>query len=646
MALPTPYKHNDGRNLHLGKGPAKLDSRRFMLSSFLPMATPPVSVNWFGSVTEFGSMLNDSLEDCTCAAVGHAEQVASLNTPEGELTFPDNIILNLYEKSCGYVFNDPSTDNGGVITDVLDWVRKYGMGKKHETPDIHRKKILYAYADPNPDDIAHVKQAIAEFAVVDIGLQLPITAQSQVGKVWDVVGDPNSNNDSRPGSWGGHCLTGDTSISLLDGREISIVDALAEFGTGKFDVYSYDFAADKLRPGTAWNLRKTGVNREVVRVTLDNGESFKCTPDHRLMALDGSWIVPTVGASMIGLYRWVHNKYEMSRISRWTRPTPTHQCVAETIEKPDTLRYIGGEDNGGWVVHHAWNESMRAFNELDNRPSMLEWMRWKAHQLYHKRSPEQREISRKNMSKLWADLVWREAALLRLADNLRKARIRIEAEGIRTGFQTWSPDQRAAAALKTAAKLRGRKLSAERVANSVAGRLERHRTDPEFAARMAETSRMNLSKTWTMPVTEAQRQARSMNALRLCYRRFMTDKFTTFDAFLDHRQHLAAASPNHKIVAVESAGREDVYDLNVDTYHNFALSAGVFAHNSVIVSAYDANTVTCITWGQLQPMTWDFWNTYVDESHALLMHSWLDRQGATSAVNLAALEAALQALNN
>ena len=119
MALPTPYKHHDGRNLHLGKGPAKQDARRFMLSSFLPMATPPVSVNWFGSVTEYGEMLNNDLGDCTCAAVGHAEQVASLNTPEGELTFPDNIVLNLYEKSCGYVFNDPSTDNGGVITDVL-----------------------------------------------------------------------------------------------------------------------------------------------------------------------------------------------------------------------------------------------------------------------------------------------------------------------------------------------------------------------------------------------------------------------------------------------------------------------------------------------------------------------------------------------
>lgn len=37
---------------------------------------------------------------------------------------------------------------------------------------------------------------------------------------------------------------------------------------------------------------------------------------------------------------------------------------------------------------------------------------------------------------------------------------------------------------------------------------------------------------------------------------------------------------NHKVVCVEFAGYEDVYDLTVDKYHNFALSCGVFVHNT------------------------------------------------------------------
>ncbi len=37
---------------------------------------------------------------------------------------------------------------------------------------------------------------------------------------------------------------------------------------------------------------------------------------------------------------------------------------------------------------------------------------------------------------------------------------------------------------------------------------------------------------------------------------------------------------NHKVVSVEKHGTEDVYDITVDTYHNFALGCGVFVHNS------------------------------------------------------------------
>ncbi|MGC8645536.1 MAG: DNA gyrase subunit A [Thermoplasmata archaeon] len=39
---------------------------------------------------------------------------------------------------------------------------------------------------------------------------------------------------------------------------------------------------------------------------------------------------------------------------------------------------------------------------------------------------------------------------------------------------------------------------------------------------------------------------------------------------------------NHKVISVEALSeREDVYDITVDEYHNFLLSAGVFVHNSV-----------------------------------------------------------------
>ena len=39
------------------------------------------------------------------------------------------------------------------------------------------------------------------------------------------------------------------------------------------------------------------------------------------------------------------------------------------------------------------------------------------------------------------------------------------------------------------------------------------------------------------------------------------------------------ATINHKVASVEACGHEDVYDITVDRYHNFAINAGIFVHN-------------------------------------------------------------------
>ena len=43
---------------------------------------------------------------------------------------------------------------------------------------------------------------------------------------------------------------------------------------------------------------------------------------------------------------------------------------------------------------------------------------------------------------------------------------------------------------------------------------------------------------------------------------------------------------SHKVISIEEIGRKDVYDLEVDTYHNFLLEAGVFVHNSSVKHLY------------------------------------------------------------
>lgn len=220
----------DITKIKLGKKPPKIDPRTLKLSKYTTgLPTPPASMNWTQGLMEWGMMLNgpntygngvpaDGLGDCTSAAVAHGVQVATLNhTPIGIITPSDWMVLELYENSCGYILGNENTDQGGVIVDVLNYTRQ-------NRPWLHRKKYkrpfqLYAYADTNPGDIVHVKQAIQYFGTVNIGLQLPISAQSQVGGVWDVVGNPKIDPNSQPGSWGGHsvivCSYDETTLTCI-----------------------------------------------------------------------------------------------------------------------------------------------------------------------------------------------------------------------------------------------------------------------------------------------------------------------------------------------------------------------------------------------------------------------------------------------
>lgn len=54
---------------------------------------------------------------------------------------------------------------------------------------------------------------------------------------------------------------------------------------------------------------------------------------------------------------------------------------------------------------------------------------------------------------------------------------------------------------------------------------------------------------------------------------------------------------------------------------------GSWGGHAVPILAYDADTLTCITWGAKKRMTWEFFARYCDESYAPLSPDWLNAQG-------------------
>lgn len=179
----------------LGKQPPRIDPRTFRLARYLTpeLPPPPDRSDYTNLVPDWGMMRNDALGCCTIAAVAHAIQTWTLVVNQ-RITVPDQTVVDYYSWWDGYVPGDLSTDNGGVELDVLNRWRKASDG--------FAGHLLTAYADPDPGDVIHIKQAISLFGGVYIGVALPVTAQQQA--VWDVVS--HGGYDTQPNSWGGHAV--------------------------------------------------------------------------------------------------------------------------------------------------------------------------------------------------------------------------------------------------------------------------------------------------------------------------------------------------------------------------------------------------------------------------------------------------------
>lgn len=191
-----PFIHPSAGPLKLGRlraSPHTLRSaQRFLrLHSFMSaLPNPPSELDNSAGITSWGMMLNDSLRDCTCAACGHMIQSWTADSGS-EVTVPDSAVLAEYEGACGYNPSDPATDQGGIISNVLDYFEQTGVGGHKIT----------AHAPVNLTQL-RVQQGVQVFGAVDIGVQLPLSAQNQVGSTWDFVND----QPDTPGGWGGHSV--------------------------------------------------------------------------------------------------------------------------------------------------------------------------------------------------------------------------------------------------------------------------------------------------------------------------------------------------------------------------------------------------------------------------------------------------------
>jgi hypothetical protein len=158
--------------MKLGKLAPKRSLKTLALGNYLTaskLPVPPVFNAWENSVKVPWQMLkNDSLGDCTCAAVGHMIMNWTANTST-VITPTDNEIVQAYSAVSDYIPGNESTDNGAVELDVLNYWKSTGIAGH---------KIL-GFATLDVQNIEQVKAAIFLFGGVYTGFEVPQYAMNE-----------------------------------------------------------------------------------------------------------------------------------------------------------------------------------------------------------------------------------------------------------------------------------------------------------------------------------------------------------------------------------------------------------------------------------------------------------------------------------
>ena len=179
------------------------------------------------------------------------------------------------------------------------------------------------------------------------------------------------------------CFVPETKVSLLDGRELTFPEIREELLAGKeLWTYSIDQRTNTVVPGKITDSWEAKTTDDLVRVTLDNNESFVCTSDHKWMDRTGSYIqakdlVP--GTSLMPLYRRVTGEttgkrnlvgYEQVFNPGTNKWEYTHLVV-------DREKCSQHQVKTRRVIHHV------DFNKRNNAPPNLTEMNFSDHRLLH-----------------------------------------------------------------------------------------------------------------------------------------------------------------------------------------------------------------------------------------------------------------------
>jgi DNA gyrase subunit B len=441
------------------------------------------------------------------------------------------------------------------------------------------------------------------------------------------------------GDSAGGCFSGDTKIALADGRNPTFKELVNEHQKGKKN-YCYTIKKDgSVGLALIKHPRLTKKNTKVVKLILDNNQEIICTPDHLFMLRDGSYkkaVYLTSKDSLMPLqrqlsrigkritiegyelvydpaeYRWIFthllaDKYNLEHgIYNELKGDHRHHInFDKRNNNPDNLTRL---TKGEHLKHHSEHaqKTLHKKDVLDKLRKMRQTRAYREKIRKTMTTPEMRKILSERAKKQWQDPEYKTYMTQKFLEfyysneDYRKEnnrRLREEQK------KYWSKKES-----HTKQSLRVKKLFAENPDRKKWLQVIAFKqwADPNLRDWRSQKTKEQWTPDFRIRRKKAYDQTyllKAIKALRAIYdktgeidkEKYLKYRLTTRDKSLIRYDTIcnrffnsnekalqdAVVNYNHKIVKVVQLRKKiDVYDLEIENTHNFALASGVFVHNS------------------------------------------------------------------